>query len=444
MSLGNKIIVLGAGIAGISAAYHIKEKYPNSEVAIYEKTNDWGGLCGGFYVPSPKGDFWFDNAVHLSFAPEEYVQNIFHSSSEPIRHTPVPMNYYKGTWLKHPAQNNLFPLSAKEKTLALKDMIDNPNPKDNLQNFEEWLRAQYGNYFTENFPMVYTRKYWTTEARDLSVSWVGQRLYTPNLEEILEGAMTDNTPNTYYAQEMRYPKEGQYRSFFKSLAQKVHIIYNKKAIKIDPQNKIIAFADGSIESYSTLISTLPIPLLVKMIENTPQDILDSASHLKATSVALVSLGFSRADIPTNLWFYIYDEDKLFARVYSPSFKSSSNAPKDCSSLQAEIYFSDFKTLEDLTHHSQDIQDFCLKHVISSFINMGICKQEDIICQDFRILPYGNVIFTQDMEKHRDNVLEFIKKSNIFSCGRFGEWDYLWSNQSFLSGRDIGVFFNEFF
>lgn len=431
-----RICILGAGIAGISTAYHIKEKYPDSEVTIYEKTNDWGGLCGGFYVPSPKGDFWFDNAVHLSFASEKYVQNIFHTSSEPIRHIPVPMNYYKGTWLKHPAQNNLFPLNVKEKTLALKDMIDNPNPKDNLKNFEEWLRAQYGNYFTENFPMKYTRKYWTTEAKNLNLDWVGPRFYTPNLEEILEGAMTKDTPVTYYAQEMRYPEEGQYRSFLKSLAQKVDIVYNKEAIKINPQNKIITFSDGSVESYSALISTLPIPLLARMIEDAPQDVLDSASHLKATSIALVSLGFSHADIPTNLWFYIYDEDKLFARVYSPSFKSPANAPKGCSSLQAEIYFSDFKTLEELTLHSQDIQDFCLKHVISSFINMRICKQEDIICQDFRILPYGNVIFTQDMKKHRNNVLEFIKKLGIFSCGRFGEWDYLWSDQSFLSGKDI--------
>lgn len=183
-------------------------------------------------MPSPKGDFWFDNAVHLSFAPEEYVQNVFHSSSEPIRHIPVPMNYYKGAWLKHPAQNNLFPLNVKEKTLALKDMIDNPNPKDNLKNFEEWLRAQYGNYFTENFPMAYTRKYWTTEARNLSISWVGQRLYTPNLEEILEGAMTDDTPNTYYAQEMRYPKEGQYRSFLNHLLKKYILSTIKKQSRL--------------------------------------------------------------------------------------------------------------------------------------------------------------------------------------------------------------------
>lgn len=91
-----------------------KKKYPNASVTIYEKTNDWGGLCGGFYLPSSQGDFWFDNAVHLSFASEAYVQHIFHESSKPIRHIPFPMNYFHGIWLKHPAQNNLFPLDVEK------------------------------------------------------------------------------------------------------------------------------------------------------------------------------------------------------------------------------------------------------------------------------------------------------------------------------------------
>ena len=435
MSIKNRIIILGAGIAGISAAYHAKKNPKNTEVIIFEKTDDWGGLCGGFYVQSPQGKFWFDNAVHFSFASEKYVQEVFHNSSHPIRHIPIPMNYYNGTWIKHPAQNNLFPLSVQEKTLALKDMIKNHNPKENLINFEQWLKAQYGNYFTENFPLKYTRKYWTIEAKNLSTTWIGTRLYTPNLEEILEGAMSDNTPNTYYAQEMRYPKEGQYRSFFKSLANQVDIVYKKEAIKIDPSKKYVTFSDGSTETYTTLISTLPIPELVKMIEGTPLEILKASSHLKATSVALISLGFSRENIPKNLWFYIYDEDKLFARVYSPSLKSPVNAPKGCSSLQAEVYFSDFKPLDKMTKSPENIQDFLLDHVISSFINMGICKEEDIICKDFRTIPYGNVIFTHNMEKYRDRVLAYIQYKGILSCGRFGEWDYLWSDQSFLSGKN---------
>lgn len=438
MSLQNKIVILGAGIAGISTAYHIQKAQPDREVIIYEKTNDWGGLCGGFFVSSHLGDFWFDNAVHLSFASEEYVQKIFHTSSKPIKHIPICMNYSKGIWLKHPAQNNLFPLSIEEKVLALKDMIDNKNDRngESINNFEQWLRAQYGDYFTENFPMKYTRKYWTTEAKNLSTTWVGSRFYTPKLDEILQGAMSDNTPNTYYAQEMRYPKEGQYRSFFKSLANQVNIAYNKEAIKIDTHNKVITFSDNSTQSYTTLISTLPIPILVNMIEQTPKSILEDASYLKATSVGIVSLGFSRINIPKNLWFYIYDEDKLFARVYSPSLKSPANAPKGCSSLQAEIYFSEFKPLEKLTHNQKNIQKFCIEHVINSFVDMGICDKDDIICQDFRILPYGNVIFTHDMEKYRHRVLEYIKNEGIFSCGRFGEWDYLWSNQSFMSGKKI--------
>lgn len=435
--MANKIIILGAGIAGISAAYHAKQKYPNSEVVIFEKSNDWGGLCGGFCIPSSYGDFWFDNAVHLSFASEKYVQEVFHGSSHPICHTPDPVNYYNNIWIKHPAQNNLFPLSIEEKILALKDMIDNHNPKENFSNFEQWLRSQYGNHFAENFPMKYTRKYWTVEAKELSTSWVGQRLYTPKLDEILEGAMTSNTPNTYYAQEMHYPKEGQYRSFFKTLANQANIIYNKEVIKIDPKIKAINFSDNTTETYDILISTLPIPSVVKMIPNTPCEISESASHLKATSIALVSLGFNRQDIPKNLWFYVYDEDKLFARVYSPSYKSHANAPKGCSSLQAEIYFSDYKPLNKIINSSENIQDFLLKHVISAFISMGICKEEDIICKDFRTIPYGNVIFTHDMEKHRDRVLKYIQSKEILSCGRFGEWDYLWSNQSFLSGKKIG-------
>lgn len=69
------IVVLGAGIAGISAAYHLKQQ--NKQVKVFEKNDDYGGLCGGFFVDSAKGKFWFDNAVHLSFAKDENVKKSF-------------------------------------------------------------------------------------------------------------------------------------------------------------------------------------------------------------------------------------------------------------------------------------------------------------------------------------------------------------------------------
>ena len=430
-----KIIILGAGIAGISAGFHAQKKYPDTEITIYEKSNDWGGLCGGFYVDSSKGKFWFDNAVHLSFANDSYIQQIFANSSKPILHTPNPTNYFQGYWIKHPAQNNLFHLPIDMKVKAIKDMIENSNKKEHLQNFEEWLKAQYGTFFTENFSLKYTRKYWSIEAKELNINpdWVGPRFYQPNIEEILQGAMTDNTPITYYVKEQRYPEEGKYKSFLKNLVNKISIKYNREVKKIDTKNKIIHFSNGEKAPYDALISTIPLPEITKIILNSPQEIVNAATNLHSTKVAIVSLGFNKPNVMKNLWFYVYDEEILFARVYSPSQKSPANAPQGCSSLQAEIYFSTFRPLKKIAQRNSNLSQYFIEHTKEQLIKMGICKIEDIICEDFRILPFGNVIFTHGIEKNRKIILDFLQENGIVSCGRFGEWDYLWSHQSFLSG-----------
>jgi len=53
--------------------------------------------------------------------------------------------------------------------------------------------------------------------------------------------------------------------------------------------------------------------------------------------------------------------------------------------------------------------------------------------DVRHLKYGNVVFFNGMEEKRDYIKDYYQKLNIHLIGRFGEWDYLWSNQSFMSG-----------
>ncbi|EOH2101696.1 hypothetical protein ACLWRT_001778, partial [Campylobacter jejuni] len=63
-------------------------------------------------------------------------------------------------------------------------------------------------------------------------------------------------------------------------------------------------------------------------------------------------------------------------------------------------------------------------------------EEDIILKDYRILPYGNVIFYHDMEKDREKIRNFLESCNIHTAGRFGKWEYLWSDQSLLSGKEI--------
>lgn len=416
-------VILGAGISGISASYHLNQK--GIENIVFEKDDEWGGLCGNFEIDG----FRFDKAIHLSFTKDEDVQELFSKSCEYFTHKPLAYNYYKGTWLKHPAQNNLEPLTLDEKIDIIGDFVENSNKKENIQNYEEWLIAQYGNYFSEKFPIPYTRKYWTLDAKDLSTTWVGNRMYQPNIKEVLKGAFEKETPNTYYANEMRYPVKGGYKSFLNYMRKDCDIKVNKKVIQIDTLEKIIYFEDGTNQKFDQLVSSIPLPEYISLMKDMPDNVKIACENLKYTSVALVSIGLNKANVPKHLWFYIYDEDILPSRCYSPSIKSPDNVPNGCSSLQFEVYFSKDKPL-NLSH------DKLIEHVIDKSEKMEILNKEDVLIKDCRVLEYGNVIFYQGMEDDRKIILDFLEKNKIKTIGRFGKWEYLWSDQSLMSGINI--------
>ncbi len=418
-----KNIILGAGISGIAAAYELKNNKLDS--IIFEKNNNWGGLLDNFTIDG----FRFDKFVHLSFANDEYVNDIFFKTPF-IKHDPISSNYYKGYWLKHPAQNNLFPLKKEEQNKIITDFKNKREIDDvkNINDYEEWLRLQYGDYFAENFPMIYTEKYWTVNARKLETKWIGDRMYKPSLDEIENGCKTDITPNTYYAKEMRYPQKGGYKAFLNSMVEHLDIRTNSLVKEIDLKIKKITLSDNSEYYFDNLISSIPLPEICKIIKDIPLDVVEASNKLNYTSGYLVSLGFNKPDVMNKLWFYIYDKDILTSRVYSPSMKSSDNVPKGTSSLQAEIYYNKG---EKMSKPDQEILD----ETIADFIQMGLFKKEDVIVRDIRTEKYANVIFDHNIYENRKIVLDFLENNNLISVGRFGEWEYFWSDQSLISGRN---------
>ena len=417
-----KNIILGAGIAGIAASYELRQH--NIDSILLEKNNNWGGLLDNFSIDG----FRFDKFVHFSFAKDDYVNDVFYKTPF-IKHKPLASNYYKGTWLKHPAQNNLYPLDKKEQETIIKDFRKRKDIEvSQINNYEDWLRVQYGDYFAENFPMVYTEKYWTIKANELETKWVGERMYKPSLEEVEKGCLTDLTPNTYYTKEMRYPQKGGYKSFLEPMINGLNIKVNSKIISIDLLDKRVVLSNGERHEYENLISSLPLPEICKLIKNIPDLVKDASIKLNYTSGYLVSLGFNKPDIANKLWFYIYDKDILPARVYSPSLKSPDNAPIGCSSLQAEIYYNKGQKLEKTNSE-------ILEETINKFIGIGLFKREDLIVADIRTEKYANVIFDHHIYENRRIVLDYLTENDILSIGRFGEWEYFWSDQSMLSGRN---------
>ncbi len=410
------IMILGAGIAGLGAAYKAKEL--GRSAVVFEANSRAGGLLDNFEVEG----FRFDNAVHLSFANEPEVRTIFDQTPF-YTHPADALNFDQDRWLKHPVQNNLFPLPADDKVSLVKSFIERPDTLAG-DDYESWLRHQYGHGIAERYPLKYTQKYWGTPASKLSTTWIGNRMRRAELEEILYGSYSSDTPNTYYTKEMRYPMEGGYKAFIQPLIDQAEICKNHRATQIDLQNKTVTFNESHTVRYEKLINTLPLPLFIELCQNVPNEVRQAASSLTATSIDLISVGFNKPII-NDLWFYIYDEDIHPSRAYSPSVKSPENVPEGCSSLQFEAYSRG----RESTFSADELK----QNVLYSLEKMQIAAQKDILFIHHKHLPWGNVIFDIGMEENKEIVKSFLKSKSITSCGRFGEWDYLWSNQSLISG-----------
>ena len=412
-------LILGAGISGIGASYALYKKDLKS--TILERDSTYGGLCSCIEI---KG-FRFDRFVHLSFSTIDEVNDIFSKVDGGIyRHIPNPSNIYKRKWIKHPAQNNLYVLSEDEKKLIIEDFKKRPDASTvKVNNYEDWLRLQFGNYFAEHFPMVYTRKYWMKEARELRTEWAGKRIYQPSLDEVINGSKAEDERITYYAKEMRYPKEGGYKHFLSIMVKDADIRYNSEVRHINPIERKVETSDGKIYSYNRLISSLPLPEIISMIDNVPDDVKEAVSKLEATCGYHVSIALKTKNIPPYLWWYIYDEDNLASRVYSPSLKSPDNAPEECGSLQMEVF------CKENEYSEQELLD----KTVGKLVEIDVVKQEDILFTHVGFEKYANIIFTEPIYEARMRVRDYLAFVGIATIGRFGEWDYLWSDQALMSG-----------
>ncbi len=415
-------VVLGAGVAGLAAASAARAA--GREATIYEARARHGGTLDHFEIDG----FRFDHGVHLSFASEPEVRAVFDRTPYET-HDAVSLNFDDGFWLKHPAQNNMFPLPAEQKVALVAGLAEHPGVGE-VANYRDWLIGQYGEPIATRWPLVYTEKYWTVDAAELGTDWIGKRMRRADLREVLAGAFSPETPNTYYISQMRYPKRGGYRAFIDPLAVGADLRLGHAAVSLDMSARRIMFANGEVAEYDNLVSTLPLPRLIEMATKVPDDIRADASTLFATELDLVSIGFDREDVPPSLWFYIYDRDILAARAYSPSRKSADNAPAGTSSLQFEIYSSRRKpqTLG---------AEALIANCVSALARMGLASAADIRLTDHRRLAYANVVFDLGMEARRDRVREWVASQGIRLAGRFGEWEYLWSNQAMMSGLRAG-------
>jgi protoporphyrinogen oxidase len=452
------ILILGAGLSGISCSYHL-----NHDCVVIEKNNHAGG-----HIFSRKiNEFIWDEGPHVSFTKNQYVKDLLALSldNEFLEYPVFPVNYYKGNWVPHPAQSNLFAIPEPIKSEMLKDFLAsraNINNDTLPKNYQEWLEMAFGKVFANELPASYTRKYWTVEPKELSTDWVGERVFFPDVETVKKGYLEASNASNHYITSVRYPKHGGYYSYTNLLQKGINIQYNKVVKEISLENKVVYFTDGSFQNYEKLINTLPLDNFVKFI-NAPDEIKRAAESLSCSELLLINFEVNHTAQIDSHWLYVYDEDKYATRINFTELLSPNNGPQGKCGIQVEVYFSKFKPQLEST-------DLIIEKVINELIEMNLLKSlNDLKATNSNYVKYANIIFDHQRKESLDSILNYLSKNglvresddleptsnwnnlmtekivgnngNLYLAGRFAQWKYYWTDDCILRGKLISSYIN---
>jgi protoporphyrinogen oxidase len=421
------IVVLGSGMAGFGAAYRLHAE--GIKPVMYDKNDYLGGHTASFrFEPG----FLFDVGPHISFTKDPRIQELFADSVDQHYET-VQINlnnYWQGYWPLHPVQLHLHGLPEDIIVKVISDFVEErQQPERPIKNYADWLLASFGRTFSEAFPMKYTRKYHTTPADNMSTDWLGPRIYRPNLEEVLRGAISPSAPHVHYITHFRYPSAGGFINYLNKFVPFGNLKLNHELVSIDPGARELRFSNGHVTQYDGLVSSVPLPDLIRMIHGAPPDVVKASQLLSCSTCVLVNIGVNREDLSKAHMTYFYDEDICFSRLGFPHMLTARNAPPDNGSIQAEVYFSDkYKPFTGAP-------DAWIEPVIQDLRRCSLLRDSDkILFSKSMLLRYANVIFDLDREAALKTVHGYLDDLGIAYCGRYGDWGYMWTDESFKSGE----------
>ena len=199
-------------------------------------------------------------------------------------------------------------------------------------------------------------------------------------------------------------------------------------VQISPASRMIALADGRRFRYDKLISTMPLPELVKRIGNeAPEPVRAAADGLRHISIRCVNIGIARENVTDKHWIY-YPEDTIFHRIFVQGNASPECNPPGGFGLTAEISYSPWKPLR---LDGQRLID----RVISDLIKVGLMRPDDQVLVANQVdMPYAYVVYDHARAANVATVRQWLAEHDIVLAGRYSEWEYYNSDHAFLAGR----------
>ena len=412
------VVVLGGGLAGLGFARH----WPGCRV--FEAEAEPGGYARSHEFAGA----WFDRGAHICHSQDPaWLEELAGGGALHERSRSVVLNHKAGHWFAYPVQNHLADLPPEQRDAALAGFLSAQEQYRGSEprNYEEWCRFQYGDYLLENFYRLYTAKYWHVPMADLSTDWLGGRLLPSQIETILAGARGRQEESQAVFRTFRYPRRGGFFGLAAHLYKGIDLRVNKRAVRVEASRHRVEFADGTAEEYEILVSTLPLPGLIRLMPEAPADVREAAGQLRALRHYCVNFVVERENLSPAQWFYVYDPEIAVSRVSFPFSLSGEATGK--TAVQAEVFLPADAEPDEESLRDQAVED--LGRVLKF-------DRSAVLAAEIRAYPVSYVISDLNRAAAAEQVRGWLRGRGIETAGLFGEWRYMWSDRAYASGREL--------
>lgn len=433
-------VVVGAGPAGLTAAYELSKKGVRS--ITLEQANKVGGIAR---TEAYKG-YRFDIGGHRFFTKVKEVERLWYEvlGDDFIKVPRLSRIYYDNKFFSYPLEpyNALSNLGIVNSLSILSSYVKaklRPNPVED--NLEQWVINRFGERLYRTFFKTYTEKVWGIPCTEIQAEWAAQRIRGLSLRKAAINALFGTNNTKTLIKEFDYPRLGpgmMWERFQDLLNQKGSPVeLNTEVVKIERQEKCIQRVwirqDGELRSIDgdNFVSSMPVSKLVQLMDPLPPDsVIEAARGLNYRDFLIVSLIIDQDNLFPDNWIYIHSPEFQVGRIQNFKNWSPEMVPEEGKTCLGMEYFC--SRGDDVWSMSEpDL----IKLASVEVVDLGLVDSLDLIKDGVVIRqPRAYPVYDDKYRQHLDVIQEFLQDfENLHTVGRNGMHRYNNQDHSMLTG-----------
>ena len=335
------VAVLGGGPAGLLAAWRLAAR--GRPVVVLERAEGPGGLAASFEVAGVRVDHG-SHRLHPSTDPELLACLQALLGGDLQRRRRRGRVRLAGRWLGYPLRpvdlaRQLPPavVAGAVADVALSPLRRRARPR----HFAAAVRAGPGPTLGRHLYFPYARKLWGLEPEEIDAEAARRRITAGSpvaLARRLLGCDGDRSGGWFF-----YPRRG-FGAIAEALAEAAvsagaEIRYRSEVTEVvlEPGGSRVATADGSVLSAATVLSTLPAPVLARLLRpDPPSAVLEAAGRLRFRGMVLVYLAVGTTRYSEFETYYLPGPETPMSRLSEPRGYRDGPDPEGVTVLCAEL------------------------------------------------------------------------------------------------------------